>query len=103
MYKTLGRRVAEYPDIAKRESQRNEKERFVGVMVLALKKEGRSINRYKEIIKDASGNQGRRVAYAMMKRIRPDYIAVIRFDGWEPPEIIMERGDKSIVDKFLKL
>ena len=102
MYKTLGRKVAEYPGIAKPESQKNEKkDAFSGIFIVAFKKNGAEIVRYKKIIKGASGNQGRRVAIALIKLIKPHYIAVMRCDGLSSPEIIMEKGDKRLVDAFL--
>ncbi len=101
MYKTLGKKVAEYPGIAKPESQKKDKHGFYGILVVAFKKEGEKVRRYKEVMKDASGNQGRREAFSIIKRIKPDYIAVMRCDGFNSPEIIMERGSKKMVDAFL--
>lgn len=99
MYKILGRKVAEYPGIAKPESQK--KDPFSGIMIIWFKKDGKKIERYKKIIKYGSGNQGRKAAISILKSAKPDYIAVMRFDGLRSPEIITKKGDKRMVDAFL--
>jgi hypothetical protein len=100
MYKILGRRVALYPTIAKPESQK--KDIFCGACIIALTKTDAGIKRRKETIKGASRNKARRAAKDIIKEVRPDYIAIVKLGGFRGSETIMERGDKKLVDEYLK-
>lgn len=98
MYKTLGRRVAEHPEIVKPTI-----ETFDWAFIVAFKKEGAKLKRYKKVFKNMSRNKAREEARAMAEQISLEYIAIVHKYRSDAPEIIFERGNKKLLDEWLLL
>lgn len=101
MYKTLGRRVALSPSIVKPESQRKECSDFAFILVLT--KYGTELRRYKKIIKDCSRRKARKIVFSIVRKYKPDYVSLVHKYGHDKPVLILERGNKGLVDEWLRL
>ncbi|MBU4223725.1 hypothetical protein KJ934_00625 [Patescibacteria group bacterium] len=92
--------MAANPGIAKPESQR--KECFDFAFILSFAKRGSELKRYTRVIKDCSRRKARKVVASIISKYKPDYISLVHKYAHDKPELILERGDKKLVDEWLQ-
>jgi len=100
MYKILGKMAAEHPAIARPAAQITDI--FFGIFLTVFKIEGKKIERYQWIKKGYSKEQGLQLLESIEKKMNPGHVLLMNYDGINPPEKIIERGDEEIVNIFLR-